>query len=701
MLKKPTGRKPKSSLTLLLPVIVAVLALQMLFGRLLGTPVTEMTYTEFKAALQAGQIESATISVDEISGKLVADGAAGAAEAADATKAVTSNSYHTVRVDDPDLLKDLVANHVNAAGEAATEVSILTVLGWLLPLAMFGAFGYFMFKSMRGAAGGGGGPGGMFSFGKSKARVIQGEQTGVTFKNVGGAGEAVDELREITEYLKDPARFQRLGGRMTKGVILVGAPGTGKTLLAKATAGEAGAPFFSVSASEFVEMFVGVGASRVRDLFERAKKAAPSIIFIDELDAIGGRRAGAGAMGAHEEREQTLNQLLAEMDGFESQHGVIVMAATNRPEVLDPALLRPGRFDRQITVDLPDVVGRDEILRIHARPVTLAPDVDLPAVARITPGFSGADLENVVNQAALAAARQDKAAVEMADFDEAIERVVAGSERRTRAMNPWEKQTVAVHEAGHALVASLLPGTDPVHKVTIVPRGRALGYTIQRPIEDRYLLSQSELRARLAVMLGGRAAEALTFAEVSTGASDDLARATDLARRMATEFGMSPALGPVRLAGDPQAVYLGPQFGLDSRVSQETAGQVDAETRRLVEEALDAASALLRAHRATLDRLAERLCEHETVNGSEVLAMLADDSIASTGGIAPVSSVTPDGNAAPDGKALPDGGPWQDASMRRPTRPAPDVSPAPKGSVLVGTAGSGNGHEPEQASSVE
>ena len=299
-------------------------------------------------------------------------------------------------------------------------------------------------------------------------------------------------------------------------------------------------------------------------------------------------------MGAHEEREQTLNQLLAEMDGFESQHGVIVMAATNRPEVLDPALLRPGRFDRQITVDLPDVVGRQEILNIHARPVTLAADVDLQAVARITPGFSGADLENVVNQAALAAARQDKAAVEMANFDEAIERVVAGSERRTRAMNPWEKQTVAVHEAGHALVASLLPGTDPVHKVTIVPRGRALGYTIQRPIEDRYLLSQSELRARLAVMLGGRAAEALTFDEVSTGASDDLARATDLARRMATEFGMSPALGPVRLAGDPQAAFLGPQaWGLDSRVSQETASQVDAETRRLVEEALDTASSLV------------------------------------------------------------------------------------------------------------
>ncbi len=608
--------------------------------------------------------------------------------------------YHTVRVDDPELLKDLEANQVNATGEAASNGGILALLGWVLPLVLFGVFGYFAFKSMRGAAGGAGGVGGIFSFGKSKARVIQGEQTGVTFKNVGGAGEAVDELREITEYLKDPARFQRLGGRMTKGVILVGAPGTGKTLLAKATAGEAGAPFFSVSASEFVEMFVGVGASRVRDLFEQAKKAAPSIIFIDELDAIGGRRAGAGAMGAHEEREQTLNQLLAEMDGFESQHGVIVMAATNRPEVLDPALLRPGRFDRQITVDLPDVVGREEILRIHARPVTLAADVDLQAVARITPGFSGADLENVVNQAALAAARQDKAAVEMADFDEAIERVVAGSERRTRAMNPWEKQTVAVHEAGHALVASLLPGTDPVHKVTIVPRGRALGYTIQRPIEDRYLLSQSELRARLAVMLGGRAAEALTFDEVSTGAADDLARATDLARRMATEFGMSPALGPVRLAGDPQAAYLGPQpWGLDSRVSQETAGQVDAETRRLVEEALDSASALLGAHRATLDRLAARLCEHETVNGSEVAAMLAD-AVAADAVPADAVSLAEDGSMAPDSALTPEGNPWQDVSLwNEKVRAAQDVGLAD--SAKGGKTASGNGHEPKEASSAK
>lgn len=651
---KLAGRGLGSALRLLLPMIVGVLLLQTLFGGVLRTPTSEMTYSEFKTALRAGQIQTATVGPEDISGKL-ADG----------------KLYHTVRVDDPELLKDLEARQVNTAGQVASNGGILASLMWLLPVVIFAVFGYFVLKSMRGAAGGAGGAGGIFSFGKSKARVIQGEQTGVTFQNVGGAGEAVDELREITEYLKNPARFQRLGGRMTKGVILVGAPGTGKTLLAKATAGEAGAPFFSVSASEFVEMFVGVGASRVRDLFEQAKKAAPSIIFIDELDAIGGRRGGAGAMGAHEEREQTLNQLLAEMDGFESQHGVIVMAATNRPEVLDPALLRPGRFDRQITVDLPDLVGRGEILRIHARPVTLAPDVDLQAVARITPGFSGADLENVVNQAALAAARREKAAVEMADFDEAIERVVAGSERRTRAMNPWEKQTVAVHEAGHALVASLLPGTDPVHKVTIVPRGRALGYTIQRPIEDRYLLSQAELRARLAVMLGGRAAEALTLNEISTGAADDLARATDLARRMVTEFGMSPALGPVRLTSDPQAAFLGAQFGLDSRVSQETAGQVDAETRRLVEEALSRASELLVLHRITLDRLAERLCDQETVNGSDVTAMLAEDA------------------SRPD-----DITEVQEPTMWHLTGPA--VGAGTTDSPRGGKTGSGNGHEPKQ-----
>jgi cell division protease FtsH len=463
----------------------------------------------------------------------------------------------------------------------------------------------------------------MFSFGKSKARVITGEQTGVTFSDVGGAGEAITDLKEVTEFLKNPEHFQRLGGKMPKGVLLVGPPGTGKTLLARATAGEAGVQFFNLSGAEFVEMFVGVGASRVRDLFNQAKKGAPSIIFIDEIDAIGGRRAGAGVMGGgHEEREQTLNQLLAEMDGFETARGVIVMAATNRPEILDPALLRPGRFDRQIMVDLPDRHGRSEILFIHSRQVTCSENVSLEAIAQMTPGFSGADLANLVNEAALLASRQGKEAVEMADFDAAFERVVAGTEHRTRSITSNEKRVIAVHEAGHALVASLMPNTDKVRKVTIVPRGRAMGYTMQLPTNDRYVLGERELTTRLTVLVGGRVAEALEFGEASTGAVDDLARATDLARRMVTEFGMSPVLGPVRLASDMQANYLNQQIGLDGRVSPETATMVDTETRRIIEAAVAEAHSCLENHRAILDRLADLLCEHETVDGAQIEALL-------------------------------------------------------------------------------
>jgi cell division protease FtsH len=409
---------------------------------------------------------------------------------------------------------------------------------------------------------------------------------------------------------------------MPKGVLLVGPPGTGKTLLARATAGEAGVQFFNLSGAEFVEMFVGVGASRVRDLFEQAKKSAPSIIFIDEIDAIGGRRAGAGAIGVHEEREQTLNQLLAEMDGFESARGVIVMAATNRPEILDPALLRPGRFDRQIMVDLPDRQGRLEIINIHARQVKLAENTSLEAVAQMTPGFSGADLANLVNEAALLASRHGKDAVDMSDFDEAFERVVAGTERRTRSINPNEKRVIAVHESGHALVASLTPDADKVRKVTIVPRGRAMGYTMQLPTEDRYVMGEKELGSRLTVLVSGRVAEEMVFGEASTGASDDLARATDLARKMVTEFGMSPILGPVRLATDMQANYLSQQLGLDARVSPETATLVDTETRRIIEEAVDHSRSILEAHRSELNQLADLLCEHETVDGAQLDAML-------------------------------------------------------------------------------
>jgi cell division protease FtsH len=586
---------------LIIGLLVLSLIRSLFFGGLYDES-SEISYSEFKAALRAGKVESVTVSQDHISGVMRDE-----------------QAFTTVRIEDPELITELEAYNVNVTGIVTSDGGVGALLGWILPLILMGAFWYWMLKRMRGGA-----SGGMFSFGKSKARVIQGETSGVTFRDVGGADEAVSELREITEFLKDPTRFQRLGGKMPKGVLLVGPPGTGKTLLARATAGEAGVPFYSISGAEFIEMFVGVGASRVRDLFEQAKKKAPGIIFIDEIDAIGGKRAGAGAMQTHEEREQTLNQLLAEMDGFESTRGVIVLAATNRPEVLDPALLRPGRFDRQISVDLPDLAGRLQILKVHASQVVLDGDVDLEAVARITPGFSGADLENVVNQAALLAARQGKATVQMGDFNEAIERVVAGSERRTMAMNESEKRTVAYHEAGHALVASLLPGSDPVHKVTIVPRGRALGYTWQRPTEDRYLMSEEELHGRLAVLLGGRVAEALVFGVVSTGAVDDLARATDLARRMVTEYGMSPNLGPVRLASDPQAFYLGGTQGLDARVSPQTAAQVDAETRRIVEGAVNKAWQLLENYRDVLDELASRLVEHETVEGHEVASVLAE-----------------------------------------------------------------------------
>jgi cell division protease FtsH len=594
-----------------LPVIymVMIVIFGLVIPRLIngfGTPPKEIPYSEFKTNLYAAKVSSVSVGDIHINGKL-ADG----------------TLFTTLRVNDPDLIKTLEAQKVVASGlvESSSGGFLGILASWIVPLILMVGVWYFLIgRTMKGGAGS---AGGIFSFGKSKARVIQGEQTGVTFEDVGGAGEAVTDLKEVTEFLKNPVIFQRLGGKMPKGVLLVGPPGTGKTLLARATAGEAGVQYFNLSGAEFVEMFVGVGASRVRDLFEQAKKSAPSIIFIDEIDAIGGRRAGAGSFGGgHEEREQTLNQLLAEMDGFETSRGVIVMAATNRPEILDPALLRPGRFDRQIMVDLPDRQGRLEILKIHTRLVTLAKDTSLEAVSQITPGFSGADLANLVNEAALLASRHGKEAVDNTDFDAAFERVVAGTERRTHTINPNEKKVIAIHEAGHALTASLIPGANKVHKVTIVPRGRALGYTMQLPTDDRYLMGERELKTHLIVLVAGRVAEELVFKEASTGAMDDLAHATDQARRMVTEYGMSPILGPVRLATDLQATYLNQQLGLDARVSPETATLVDTETRRIIEEAVDEARSLLIAHRTDLDRLANLLCEHETVDGAQIDAIL-------------------------------------------------------------------------------
>jgi cell division protease FtsH len=601
----PSGKRPfKFSISYLLSFfILGLLVFRLVSGFLPQTQ--ELSYSEFKKNLTDGQIASVLVSASSISGTLRDD-----------------TAFTTVRVDDLELTQMLEAHGVEIRGQV--ENSGGGILGflmiWIFPMVLMVGLWYWFIGRNKGGAGG---PmSNIFSFGKSKARNVQGEQTGVTFNDVGGAGEAVTDLKEVTEFLKNPDHFQRLGGKMPKGVLLVGPPGTGKTLLARATAGEAGVQFFNLSGAEFVEMFVGVGASRVRDLFDQAKKSAPSIIFIDEIDAIGGRRAGAGAIGVHEEREQTLNQLLAEMDGFETSRGVIVLAATNRPEILDPALLRPGRFDRQIMVELPDRQGRLEILIIHVLLVTLGENVNLEAVAQMTPGFSGADLANLVNEAALLASRHGKEAVEMADFDNAFERVVAGSERRTRTITPNEKRVVAVHEAGHALIASLTPEADKVHKVTIVPRGRALGYTMQLPTNDRFLLSQRELETRLTILVGGRAAEALVFGEASTGAADDLAHATDMARRMVTEFGMSTVLGPVRLAADLQANFLSQQFGLDPRVSPETATLVDVETRRILEEAVEKASSILELHRSALDSLADLLCEHETIDGAQIDAIL-------------------------------------------------------------------------------
>ena len=578
-------------------IIAIVLVWSMLRPLLPGFQVT-VTYSQFRTQLSSGQVDSVKIDAQRIRGVLK-----------DGTK------FMTVRIDDPGLFDTLTAQNVNASGRPTSSL-----LGQILPFVLMISLSMFIFKRMNPGSRGLGG--GIFSFNKSKARITLGQQSGVTFSDIGGAAEAITDLKEVTEFLKNPEHFQRLGGRMPKGVLLVGQPGTGKTLLARATAGEAGVPFYSLSGAEFIEMFVGVGASRVRDLFAQAKASAPAIIFIDEIDAIGGRRGISGGLSQNDEHDQTLNQLLAEMDGFQPTTGLILIGATNRPEILDPALLRPGRFDRRIVVGLPDLAGRLEILNIHITTITVAKDVNCENLARITPGFSGADLANVINEAALLASRAAKDAVTMTDFDEAIERVVAGSERRTRAMNNHEKQVVAAHEAGHALVAVLLPDVDPVHKVTIIPRGNALGYTWQRPVEDRYIMGQKELMNRLKVLFGGRAAEELMFSEVSTGAADDLARATDLVKRMVTEYGMSDILGPVRLAPDTQAQYLGGPSRMDPGVSARTAALIDDETSRFVKQSLEQAIDLLSENRAPLDALAKQLYDKETLSGMQVMKIL-------------------------------------------------------------------------------
>ncbi len=492
---------------------------------------------------------------------------------------------------------------------------------WILPVGLAMLFWVWMMRRMQ--SGIGQGPPGVMSFGKTRARIYAESNTGVGFKDVAGIDEAVDELKEIVEFLRTPEKFRRLGGKIPKGVLLVGPPGTGKTLLARAVAGEAGVPFFSLSGSEFVEMFVGVGAARVRDLFAQAAAKAPCIIFIDELDAIGKSR-NSGFVGGHDEREQTLNQLLAEMDGFDARVGLIILAATNRPEILDPALLRPGRFDRQVLVDRPDMRGREQVLQIHSRTVRLGPDADLKKIASHTPGFAGADLANVINEGALLAARRGREWVTLADFEEAIERVVAGLEKKTRRINEKEKEIVAYHESGHALVGWMLPHSQPVHKVSIIPRGvAALGYTLQMPLEDRYLMTRAELRDKIAGLLGGRAAEESVFGEISTGASNDLKQATEIARAMVREYGMSELVGPVTLAEERRSPFLaGPMPPGPGAYSERTAQQIDVEVRQLVSEGLERAHGVLRRYRDKLSEMAARLLTQEVIEQEEIERIL-------------------------------------------------------------------------------
>jgi cell division protease FtsH len=461
----------------------------------------------------------------------------------------------------------------------------------------------------------------VMAFGKSKARVLSKDQPKTTFTDVAGVDEAIEELGEVKDYLKSPARFQAMGAKIPRGVLLYGPPGTGKTLLARAVAGEAGVPFYTISGSDFVEMFVGVGAARVRDLFEQAKQNAPAIVFIDEIDAVG-RHRGAGLGGGHDEREQTLNQLLVEMDGFDQRSAVILMAATNRPDILDPALLRPGRFDRHVVIDRPDLEGRKAILRVHARDKPIDSLVDLDVTARRTPGFTGADLSNVINEAALLTARRNKKAITMAELDEAIDRVVAGPERKTRIISEREKRVIAYHEGGHALAAYLLPNADPVHKITIVSRGQALGYTMTLPLEDKFLITRQELIDELAMLLGGRVAEELVFGDITTGAQNDLERATKIARKMVTEFGMSDQIGPLTLGQKPEEVFLGRDFTSQPDYSPQVAFEIDSEIRRLIDEAHDEALDILTEHRPHLDRLAEVLIERETVEKDELIDLL-------------------------------------------------------------------------------
>jgi len=593
-------RRTQFNLGYLVFALIAMVMLQQWWQ--MAQTIEVVPYSEFEKLLAEQRIEEVVITDQRISGKLKA-----------------KEGGKTVAV--ANLVPPDLAERLSKYGVKYTRVYESTllrdILSWVLPAVAFFGVWYLLARRMQQGLGGG-----FMSIGKSRAKVYVESKTGVTFADVAGVDEAKAELQEVVEFLKNPQKYGRLGARVPKGVLLVGPPGTGKTLLARAVAGEAHVPFFSLSGSEFVEMFVGVGAARIRDLFQQAEAKAPCIVFIDELDALGKVRVQS-PLGSHEEREQTLNQLLAEMDGFDSRKGVIIMGATNRPEVLDPALLRPGRFDRQVLVDKPDVKGREEILRIHVKGVKTGPDVDLKVIAARTAGFAGADLANLVNEAALLAARNDKTAVDRRDFESAIDRLVAGLEKK-RVMSAKEREIVAYHESGHAIVATVLPGLDPVHKISIVQRGfGALGYTMQLPLEDRYLMTRGDLHSQLAVLLGGRTAEEIALGEISTGAQNDLQRATDIARAMVTEFGMSDELGAINYDGNKRAKFLDiPMPQERGLYAEETAQKIDGEIKRILTAAHDKAREILSSNRGNLEKVTRRLLEVEVMEGDELRRLL-------------------------------------------------------------------------------
>lgn len=604
--KNLKGNKNYKNIGLYLLVLIITVSIISSFFERKSTTSQELTYSQFLKEIETNNMSKVTIINNSITGTLI-DG----------------TNFSTYSPNDPELINILRSKNIIIEAKPPVEVSWwMRLLSSILPMLLIIGVWIFMLQQMQG------GGNKVMSFGKSRAKLLGKETPKVTFKDVAGIDEAEEEVQEVIEFLKNPAKFKKLGAKIPRGILLYGPPGAGKTLLARAIAGEAGVPFFSISGSDFVEMFVGVGASRVRDLFKQAKANAPCIIFMDEIDAVG-RHRGAGLGGGHDEREQTLNQLLVEMDGFDQNIGIIMVAATNRPDILDPALLRPGRFDRRIVIDRPDIVGREGILKVHARGKPLAKDVDIKVLARRTPGFVGSDLANMVNEAALLASREGKNEIGMEEFEAAIDRVIAGPERKSRLISDKEKEIIAYHESGHAIVAKMLPNCDPVHKVSIIPRGNAtLGYTLQLPTQDRYLISKLELMDRLAVLLGGRVAEDIIFKDVTTGAQNDLERATKIARQMITEYGMSEALGPVTIGRKEHEIFLGRDISQERDYSEEIANKIDKEVREIVESAYSKAKDILTKNKSKLKKIARNLIERETLEGKELDDLLNGEKLA-------------------------------------------------------------------------